>query len=84
MPQLIFGNADDHYSNSEPGKILLKLKLTVNRHEHVELVLGDGQQSAIFEPTPALVVNSSRLMIQEKGLDPWIYALVNKDAHSRI
>ena len=43
VPKLIFWNADDHYSNSEPGKILLKLKLAVNRHEHVELVLSDGQ-----------------------------------------
>ncbi len=81
---MIFGNAYDHHSNPEAGKILLKLKLAVNCHEHVELVLGGRQQSAVFERTPPLVVNRSRLMIQEKSLDPWIYALVNKDAHSRI
>jgi len=84
VPKLILENADDHYPNPEPGQILLKLKLAVNRHEHVELALRGGQQNPIFECTPALVVNRSRLMIQEKGLDPWIYALVNKDAHSRI
>jgi hypothetical protein len=81
---LIFGNAYDYHPDSELGEILLKRKLTVNRHEHVEFVLRGGQQSAIFERTPTLVVNGSRLMIQEKSLDPWIYALVNKDAHSRI
>src|SRR5882672_9616955 len=82
--QLILGNPNYNHSNSELGKILLKLKVAVDGHEHVELFLGSGQQRTVFERTPAFVVDRSRLMIEEKCLDSGIYALVNEDAHSRI
>jgi hypothetical protein len=84
IPELILGNAYDHQPDPELSQILLKLKLAVYRHQHVERALSGRQQCPIFERTPPLVVNSSSQIIQEKGLDPWIYALVNKDAHSRI
>lgn len=81
---MIFRNAYGYYADPEFTEILLKLKLAVDRDQHIEHLLGSRQQRPVFKRAPALVVNRSRLMIQEKGLDPWIYALVNKDAHSRI
>jgi hypothetical protein len=84
VTKLILSNAHNHQPDPKPSNILLKLKLAVDRHQHVECVLSGRQQCPIFERAPPLVVNSSSQMIQEKGLDPWIYALVNKDAHSRI
>lgn len=84
IPELILGNAHNYYSDPELPEILLKLQLAVDRDQRIEHLLGGRQQRSVLKRTPALVVNRSRLMIQEKGLDPWIYALVNKDAHSRI
>jgi hypothetical protein len=84
ITQLILGNPNYHHSDPEVGKILLKLEVAVDGHEHVELFLGGGQQQTIFERTPGFVVNRGRLMIQEKRLDSRIYAFVNKDAHSKI
>ena len=84
VTKLIFGNTHDNHLDPEFGNILLKLKLAVYRHQHVERALSGRQQCPISKRTPALVVNCSSQMIQEKSLDPRIYALVNKDAHSRI
>jgi len=84
ITKLIFGNAHNDHPDSQVSEILLKRKLAIDGHEYVELFLSGLQKSPVLERTPALVVNGSRLMIQEKSLDPWIYALVNKDAHSRI
>ncbi len=81
---MILGNAYDYHPDPEFTETLLKFKLAVDRDQNIERLLGSRQQRPVFKRTPALVVNRSRLMIQEKGLDPWIYALVNKDAHSRI
>jgi len=84
ITKLIFRNPHDHYPNPKLRKILLKLKFAIDCHQHVELALSSRQQNPIFERSPPLVVNRSSQMIQEKSLDPRIYALVNKDAHSRI
>ena len=84
VTKLILRNPHNHHPNPEPSNILLKLKLAVDRHQHIEIVLSSHQQRPVSKRTPALVVNCSNQMIQEKSLDPRIYALVNKDAHSRI
>ena len=84
VTELIFRYTHDNQPNPELRNILLKLKLAIDRHQHIELALSSRQQCPVSKRTPPLVVNRSSQMIQEKSLDPRIYALVNKDAHSRI
>ncbi len=43
IPKLIFGNAYNYHSEPEFAEILLKLKLTVDRDQHVEHLLSSRQ-----------------------------------------
>ena len=44
VTKLIFRNAHNHHSDPKPCNILLKLKLAIDRHQHIELALSSRQQ----------------------------------------
>jgi len=74
---------DNHDADLKLGKILLMLDSAVNRHEHVEFVLGGGQKRSVLKRIPTLLVDGGSFEITEEQLDTRIYAFVNENAHSR-
>lgn len=80
---LIPGNVNHKQTDPVFCKILLKLQFAINRQQHIESILSDGQERPVLIRTPSFFMNRGRLMIYKKALDAGVYALVNEDAHSR-
>ncbi len=81
---LILRCVNHHNTEATLGDILLELQPAVNRYQDIKLVLGDCKQCTVIQCVPFFLVNRSGLVFGEQALNPGIYALVNKDAHSTI
>jgi hypothetical protein len=48
MRKLVLGNVNDNDADAIFGKVLLELKVPIDRHAHVELSLWEREKGTIF------------------------------------
>jgi len=50
------------HSNRQSGKVLLELKVSVHRQEHIELRGGESEQLSILDACPSATLNGGNLV----------------------
>lgn len=75
---------DKHYHrNLKFGGVLLKAQVAVGSEENVELHLGQREQFAVFNATPASFLNGYTIMPDQRAAQTPVETFINENAHSR-
>jgi hypothetical protein len=72
----VASNTDNNESEVELFEILLVLQVAINRHEDIELLLGQDEQGAVVSAAPATLSNRFDRVAGERSADTGVDALV--------
>ena len=72
---------NDEHSYRQRRKVLLELKVTVHREEHLELGSSEPKKSSILHACPSSALNSGHLVFNQQCRETVRKILIKQDAH---
>ncbi len=68
----------DHDADCEAHDVVLVFEIAIQRDEHVELILCDSEQFAIFDPAPAHEFGAVDVVLIENRPNARVHTLIEK------